>query len=191
MINMNVQGKEIYRGIVVYDNVLEATEEIINVGKEDDRWVESKVFIDGEQKVSAHDRETQILLLPPTVDHDPMWYFIAKALKGYGYIYANSYRAFFQSMEFPQMLHYPENTGFYTDHVDSEPGIQRIFSAVLYLNTVEEGGETHFPDIGVSVKPVAGRLVMFPANYLYRHQALPPISNEKFCIVTWYREDNG
>jgi hypothetical protein len=36
------------------------------------------------------------------------------------------------------------------------------------------------------VKPKAGRLLMFPANYAYEHEALPPKSGEKFVVVTWF-----
>lgn len=191
MININADGNEVYRGIMVYDNVIEAPEEIIDIALQDNRWSDSKIFIDGKEQVNPNTRNTRILNLPPLVDYDTTWYFIAKALKQYGYRYANQHKAFFQSMEFPQMLHYPKGQGFYLDHVDSSPGVQRIFSAILYLNTVEEGGETEFVDIGIKIKPVAGRLAIFPANYMYRHAASVPESGDKFCIVTWYREDNG
>ena len=39
------------------------------------------------------------------------------------------------------------------------PGGQRMVTALAYLNDVEDGGATDFPDIGVSVKPNKGDVV--------------------------------
>jgi hypothetical protein len=191
MINLDSEGTEIHRGIVIFEDVVEDPAGLIEMGKEDDRWKDANIASGEVDKVDLYARNTKNLILFPLVDYSPAWYFIAKALKSYGYRYAEMYRANFLSMEYPEMLYYPQGEGFFQDHVDSIPNVQRIFSAVLYLNTVDDGGETYFNDIDVKVKPVAGRLVMFPANYLYRHEALPPLSGEKFCVVTWYREDNG
>ena len=41
------------------------------------------------------------------------------------------------------------------------PGGQRMVTALAYLNDVEEGGETDFPEINVSVKPNKGDVVVF------------------------------
>ena len=41
------------------------------------------------------------------------------------------------------------------------PGGQRMLTALAYLNDVEEGGATDFPDVGVSIKPNKGDVVVF------------------------------
>lgn len=192
MFNLNVAGNEVYRGVMVYDNFIEEPEGLIEIGKEDDRWEDAEVIDDdGNQDVQSEVRVTRKLGLSPQVDYDPTWYFVAKALKQMGYRYANTYKAYFGSMEFPQMLYYPADSGYYADHVDAAVGNERVFSAVLYLNTIDNGGETRFVDLDLTIKPVAGRLVMFPANYLFRHEATKPIGQDKFSIVTWYRMDSG
>jgi len=55
----------------------------------------------------------------------------------------------------------------------------------LYLNDVEEGGETYFPQLDVSITPKRGRALMFPANWMYFHQGKKPISNPKYIIGTY------
>lgn len=192
MFNITALEKELYRGVMIYDNFLEATDEFVNMAKEEDRWEDAEIIdANGGQAPDIEHRNTRKLSLPPLVDYNPAWYFLAKSLKQMGYRYANTYKAFFQSMEFPQMLYYPADVGYYHDHVDDDVGLERVFSAVLYMNTIEQGGETRFVDLDLTVKPVAGRLLMFPANFLYRHEATMPIGQDKFSVVTWYRMDAG
>ena len=47
----------------------------------------------------------------------------------------------------------------------SDLGGQRVVTCIVYLNTVNQGGETSFSKIGVHVKPTKGlALLFFPAN---------------------------
>lgn len=61
----------------------------------------------------------------------------------------------------------------------------RYLVLLWYLNDVAEGGETVFPDLGVSIKPKAGRLLMFPPHWMFQHAGLPPISNDKYILSTY------
>lgn len=61
----------------------------------------------------------------------------------------------------------------------------RYLVLLWYLNDVAEGGETVFPDLGVSIKPKRGRLLMFPPNWCFQHAGLPPISNDKYILSTY------
>ena len=54
-----------------------------------------------------------------------------------------------------------------------------------YLNDVSEGGETRFPQLGLSVKPATGRLLMFPPYWMYQHEGEPPNSGDKFILSTY------
>lgn len=67
-----------------------------------------------------------------------------------------------------QMLRY-EPGQFYDAHHDfipyqlDQPCGARLMTMFLYLNDVEEGGNTSFPQIGVSVKPKKGSAVLWPS----------------------------
>lgn len=61
----------------------------------------------------------------------------------------------------------------------------RFITAILYLNDVEEGGETEFLYYHKRVKPKKARLVLFPCEYTHTHRGNPPLSNEKYIITTW------
>jgi prolyl 4-hydroxylase len=61
----------------------------------------------------------------------------------------------------------------------------RQLSVIAYLNDVEEGGETQFVNLNMSVRPKKGRVLFFPPFYSYQHQGNSPISNDKYIAVTW------
>jgi hypothetical protein len=74
----------------------------------------------------------------------------------------------------------------YNLHSDAgESHSNRVVSAIVYLNTVKKGGETSFPYVETAINPVEGRLAIFPANYVYAHEALPPISEIKYAAAYW------
>ena len=86
-----------------------------------------------------------------------------------------------------QIQCYPPNEGRYVEHVDanSKQASLRQLSGLIYLNTVREGGQTYFPYQDKNVKPVQGAIAVFPANYAYPHEAMMPLSESKYIVVTW------
>ena len=77
------------------------------------------------------------------------------------------------------------NEGFQL-HFDSIYSVANRYLVLLwYLNDVIEGGETRFPQLGISVKPAAGRLLMFPPFWMYQHEGAPPHSGDKFILSTY------
>ena len=62
----------------------------------------------------------------------------------------------------------------------------------LYLNTVEEGGETEFLYINKRVKAKQGTLIIFPAAFTHTHRGNPPIGQDKYILTTWVvSQDNA
>ena len=63
----------------------------------------------------------------------------------------------------------------------------RLAAFILYLNDVEEGGETEFQNQKIRVEPKKNRLIVFPSNYTMCHRGLPPlgISDDKFILTGW------
>lgn len=62
---------------------------------------------------------------------------------------------------------------------------QRVLTYVLYLNDVEEGGETEFLYYPKRVKATEGTLVLFPGYFTHTHRGNPPISNTKYILTGW------
>lgn len=176
-------------GIELYHDAYESPQDIIASAFLSDGWRKAETFSKEEGKYTESNdshRECRIFDLVYTLDASIEEFLISKTLFEIGKNYADKYRLGFSSMESPQLLHYETESGHYDSHYDDGPGTPRLFSAVFYLNDVEEGGETEFDYFGISVKPKSGSVLMFPANYMYSHKANPPISNDKICIVTWF-----
>jgi prolyl 4-hydroxylase len=61
----------------------------------------------------------------------------------------------------------------------------RYLVMLWYLNDVAVGGETDFPHLKLTIRPEAGRLLMFPPYWMYQHQGLPPVSGDKYILSTY------
>lgn len=64
----------------------------------------------------------------------------------------------------------------------------------LYLNDVEEGGGTHFSQLGITVQPKRGRVVVWPSVHdsnpskkdpRTHHEALPVKKGIKYGANAW------
>ena len=64
-------------------------------------------------------------------------------------------------------------------------GVNRILAWTLYLNDVEEGGETEFLYYPRRIKPEAGTFVLWPSAFTHTHRGNPPISNTKYIVTGW------
>jgi prolyl 4-hydroxylase len=80
----------------------------------------------------------------------------------------------------------PNGEERFEPHFDSINEVCNRYLVLLwYLNDVEQGGETSFPQMGISVQARAGRLLMFPPYWMYPHEGLPPQSGDKYIISTY------
>lgn len=107
-----------------------------------------------------------------------------------------------------QIIHYPEGGSYNShydgwDHDNSEKqkqnmkyGGQRLLTAIVYLNDIEEGGEMNFPKKNVIIKPKQGSILVFnncvdntnkkDVNSIYNN--MPVIKGEKWTFNLWFRE---
>jgi prolyl 4-hydroxylase len=105
-----------------------------------------------------------------------------------------------------QILHYGM-TGEYRPHFDYFPpdqagsavhtaqGGQRVATLVIYLNDVPDGGETIFPEAGMSVAAKQGGAVYFrymngqrQLDPLTLHGGAPVLGGDKWIMTKWMRE---
>jgi hypothetical protein len=77
-----------------------------------------------------------------------------------------------------------ETGGYFKPHIDVDSRNERIFSIILYLNTLErgQGGDTIFYD-GRVITPEEGKLVIFPTTWTHLHQGCEVIRGCKYIIT--------
>jgi prolyl 4-hydroxylase len=113
-----------------------------------------------------------------------------------------------RNAEMFQVVHYERGTE-YKPHFDSfdqstelgkkywEPGGQRMITALIYLNDVEDGGATYFPELNISITPKKGNVLVFHntisettnINPRSLHAGMPVSSGEKWAANLWFREN--
>lgn len=92
----------------------------------------------------------------------------------------------------------PHNDWFYTDQEywkeERKRGGQRCWTAMAFLNHVEAGGHTHFTEVGASIEPKPGVLLVWnnatpdgEPNFDTMHAGTPVIEGEKYVLTRWYR----
>lgn len=92
----------------------------------------------------------------------------------------------------------PHNDWFYTSEKywqqERKRGGQRSWTAMAYLNEVEEGGGTHFTEIGINIEPKPGVLLVWnnalpdgSPNENTMHAGTPVVKGTKYIITKWYR----
>ena len=76
-------------------------------------------------------------------------------------------------------------------------GGQRTWTAMIFLNDVEEGGATWFPQAGLRVAPRRGLLLAWnnmdedgSPNMLTLHEGMPVVKGVKYIITKWFREND-
>jgi len=134
-------------------------------------------------------------------DHDSITFTIANKI-------ANLVNMPLENAESFQVVHYDENQQ-YRQHYDGwkhdyspkalknmEKGGQRMKTALVYLNTVQEGGGTKMTKLNKTIKAEEGKLLVFNNTYkdsherhlLSEHAGTPVLKGEKYIFNLWFRE---
>jgi len=79
--------------------------------------------------------------------------------------------------------------GYHVWHCEKQAIVEtdRVLSWILYLNDIEEGGETEFLYYSKRIKPVKGSLLVFPAGFTHAHRGNPPLEQDKYVVTGWHR----
>lgn len=62
----------------------------------------------------------------------------------------------------------------------------RMLVWTVYLNDIEDGGETEFLYQSTRIKPKKGSVCFFPASYTHTHRGNPPLKESKYIATGWY-----
>jgi hypothetical protein len=172
-------------GVEVLDNVWDRSPELITYLNSLDKWERAQV--QRASKPVADYRTSSTLGVPllsfnnPPIIHEfarTVW----QKMSNYSLVYG------VPVYEFESIIFNRYEAGQHFDtHPDYYRGSDRVFSAVFYLNTITDGGSTSFVHFDHAVEAVEGRLVIFPANYLFAHAGTAPDNQTKYSAAFWAR----
>jgi len=77
--------------------------------------------------------------------------------------------------------------GYHVWHCEDTTRLHRnrILTFMVYLNDIEDGGETEFLYLSKRVKPTAGRVLIWPSGFTHTHRGNPPLKDTKYIITGW------
>lgn len=172
------------RGVEIVDDAFSHGAEIIDVLESRNDWARSTVGADGHE---GRERTSDTCFAPFISYTNPapieglgrvLWQVISN--------YAALYGIRIEKVEPITFNRYAPGQ-FFGAHSDYFADSNRVFSAVAYLNTVPEGGVTRFIHFDHEVQAVAGRIVVFPSNYLFAHEGTAPVGVTKYSAAFWVR----
>lgn len=73
---------------------------------------------------------------------------------------------------------------WHTENMDRKSST-RLLTWILYLNDIEEGGETEFLYYGKRIQPRQGDFILWPAGFTHTHRGNPPLSETKYIMTGW------
>ena len=183
--------------IGVYDNFIteEDCKKAIKIYETENQFHKTVNRIDSEKASALTKQDQQFFCLPNNVNIwwdrvKPLIYNFDIAWKNYDKFTGatealGSVELFRTSLKIQKTL---PGEGYHIWHVEHGRGYEneaRAFVYTIYLNDVEEGGETEFLHFSKRVKPKTGRIVIWPAGFPYVHRGNPPLSGEKYILTSW------
>jgi hypothetical protein len=196
-----IEKEDLAPGIVVYKNILDARESLVQ-DIEDSvllsaiSWQQAYVTAGDESSINKNSRDTQVIGIPYSKSlvedlSSPQSAFLSALGK-----------KFFQAFD-PIELDYSSNYGIslgwhdsyqilkyglgqkFTNHIDDHQQYPRRVSTVYYINDNYLGGEINFPRFGISYKPKANEMIVFPSTYVYNHSVSEVTEGTRYSIVSW------
>ena len=62
----------------------------------------------------------------------------------------------------------------------------RILVWLMYLNTVQDRGETEFKYLNTKVKAEQGKVVLWPTDFTHTHRGIASPTEDKYILTGWY-----
>lgn len=81
--------------------------------------------------------------------------------------------------------HYPHPTD------PTQKSLHRVLLWLIYLNDIDQGGETEFFYQQAKVKPKKGSIVLAPCGFTHTHRGCVPQSQDKYVLASWVMYNNA
>jgi len=176
--------------IGIFENAIsnEWCDKVINFYKKNNKFQKSRLKTEGTPSLMKADHS----LDPGKVDDNTIKYFynllsnkiLPKYNDKYNFKYYDDFKYTINDFKTQKTL---PSEGYHLWHYEnSTPDTtNRLLVYSVYLNDVNEGGETEFLYQSLRVKPKKGTIVIWPAGFTHYHRGNPPLSGEKYITTGW------
>ncbi len=107
-----------------------------------------------------------------------------KDYKWRGPTLTKSFKTGFRSLQIQKYT--PEDKGYPAVHVESGPDhVKKYLAVILYLNDIQESGETIFPMCGTAIEPEQGLVAVWPTGIPFYHCGNKS-ETDKYIITSWF-----
>lgn len=195
---------EIAPGIVVYQGVMDNPKQLILDIEESAeinvvQWNQAAVKTSEDQGVYTDTRDTMTIGIPyvanPEID-------LSNVYTSFNTIVGHTFFTAFDPIEKDYLSSYgignlPWHDTYgilkygvgqkFTNHIDDHIDFHRRVSFVYYMNDDYVGGEINFPRFGISYKPKANEMIVFPSTYVYNHSVSEVTEGTRYAVVSWLR----
>lgn len=196
--------EEIATGIVVYSNVIPDSQNLYNDIEEGMKsagisWGQARVKEQDANHVNPNARDTSIIGVPYhseilDLETNDVGELFNRNISNLFFSHFDQIEKDYVSM-FSTDVEWHDTYGIlkygkgqqFTNHIDDCVAFSRRVSTVYYLNDNYTGGEINFPRFGVTFKPKANQMIVFPSTFVYNHSVSPVIEGERYAVVSWLR----
>tara|TARA_B100000287_G_scaffold304465_1_gene287664 strand:+ start:1159 stop:1626 length:468 start_codon:yes stop_codon:yes gene_type:complete len=90
--------------------------------------------------------------------------------------------------EYNLQRYYP-NQGYHVLHCENagrDSKLERVLAWMIYLNDIEDGGGTSFPQYNRIIKSEEGKCVIWPAYWTHMHKGIVSKTQTKYIATGWF-----
>jgi len=182
---------ELYPGIILYKGIdTQILKNIKNIPE--DLWKFEYIQKNGILELDKNTRNTLAFNVPRKVNEDSsdtlniLCNNLNVLLGGVEKDYCSQYNVALRSKDPYKILKY-EVGGKFDLHMDDGGANFKRISTIFYLNDNYEGGELHFKNFDVKIKPESGDMVVFPSSYVFSHFVTEVTKGTRYSIASWMR----
>lgn len=201
---MSINKKELFPGLAVYSGVLPESMDLVNrlenaIQLSNKRKYWQQATVNSNNLYLEHrdcfdiklKKNNKLYKTQYDIELDSIWQDVYDAQVGPVEEYTSRYKIKMNYWEAMNFIKYNKGQ-YFTEHSDHGNSYVCTVSLVSYLNDNYEGGELYFNNLGITIKPKAGDMIIFPSSYLFSHTAFPVKNGIKYSIATMldYNDNN-
>ena len=167
-------------GIILYKDSFNYSDKIIEYSINQNNWTTYTNPVDDYRNIQDY-KDYDLFPLNLSLD-SPLELFLAmKDINNLARTYSGKQGCYFSGISSTNILKYRNQKGFPKVTFDQLNDINRVFSAVVFLNDIPSGGEIIFNQFNIDIKPIKNSVLFYPANYIYTYKIKYP-SVDKYCL---------